>query len=113
MPAKRPRADLESKYYRAARKKILMAQDTCAICGKPVDKTLPKTDAMSATVDHIISPKHGGHPWALDNLQLAHRRCNAIKQDKVLKKAPKQPTVESNRNLPQQRDWTKYKPQES
>ena len=103
MPAKRPRADLESKYYRAARKKILMAQDTCAICGQPVDKSLPRTDPMSPTVDHIISPKHGGHPWALDNLQLAH---------KVLKKAPKQPTVESNRNLPQQRDWLKYKPQE-
>lgn len=112
MPAKRPRADLESKYYRAARKKILMAQDTCAICGQPVDKSLPRTDPMSPTVDHIISPKHGGHPWALDNLQLAHRRCNSLKQDKVLKKAPKQPTVESNRNLPQQRDWLKYKPQE-
>ena len=63
------------------KKKILATQTICAICGKPVDKTLKYPDRMSATVDHIIPIAKGGHPSDIDNLQLAHFICNRLKSD--------------------------------
>lgn len=46
---------------------------TCAICGNPV-----KYKKM--TVDHIIPLSKGGTN-AMDNLQLACKRCNLMKAD--------------------------------
>ena len=94
-----------------ARKKILLTQDTCGICGRPVDKALKFPDPMSPTVDHIIPIARGGHPSAIENLQLAHLCCNQRKNDKV------QGTQESAlvkepvpvRMLPQSRDWLSYR----
>lgn len=44
---------------------------TCALCGKPLAW-------VDASVDHIISLDNDGDE-TLDNLQLAHRTCNARK----------------------------------
>lgn len=96
--------------FKRNKKKILMTQDVCALCGKPVDKTLKYPDKWSATIDHIIPINKGGHPSALDNLQLAHFYCNRQKSDNVGEKIKNdlKMTQIGNRLLPLSRDWSKY-----
>jgi 5-methylcytosine-specific restriction endonuclease McrA len=89
--------------YEANRKLILASQELCAICGKPVDKSLKSPDPMSATVDHIIPIAKGGHPSDISNLQLAHRICNRAKSDKI--GFEKKEEQNFNRDLPQSRNW--------
>ncbi len=100
--------------YERNRKKILLSQDICGICGKPVDKTLKYPDPWSATVDHIIPVSRGGHPTSMSNLQLAHFRCNRLKSDKIKDEPEKTkdnaPTLNLNtdpRGLPLVIDWAR------
>ena len=62
---------------RQLRARVLAAYDVCAICGKPVDKTL------SAEVDELIPVSRGGDPYSFTNCRLTHRRCNRMKSDKT------------------------------
>ena len=94
--------------YEKNKKRVLALQDTCGICGKPVNKKLKYPDPLSATIDHIIPIAKNGHPSDLSNLQLSHFSCNRQKSDKVFKN-PVEPKVLGNRNLPQSRDWGNYK----
>ena len=95
--------------YLTNRKIILATQSICAICGKPVDKTLKYPHPMSATVDHIIPVAKNGDPASLDNLQLAHRYCNRQKSDKLPgdRKPTPTPQRDINRDLPLAMDWSK------
>lgn len=102
--------------YERNRRKILAAQEVCALCGQLVDKTLKYPHPYSATVDHIIPVSKGGHPSDLNNLQLAHLRCNLLKKDKLQqeKAPPGKPgagTVNTlgNRELPLSIDWGRYR----
>lgn len=70
------------------RKKILQTQDVCAICGRPVDKTLRYPNRMAPTVDHILPLNKGGHPSDINNLQLAHFICNRLKSDTIIASKP-------------------------
>lgn len=95
-------------------KKIILAtQDTCGICGRPVDQRYKAPHPLSPTVDHIIPVAKGGHPSDMANLQLAHRWCNRWKSDKVgnikftLQKAENEI---NNRDLPQHAVWADYRP---
>lgn len=102
----------EEAKYKRARTKILQTQETCALCGKPVDKGLKYPHPLSATVDHIIPLAKGGTN-AADNLQLAHWTCNRQKSDKIeiekrIASGTGRKKVISNRVLPQSMDWTKY-----
>lgn len=92
----------QRKVYERNRKIILMSQDTCAICGRPVDKRLHFPNPLSPAVDHIIPWEKGGD-CSLDNLQLTHLCCNRQKADKIYEEQPKpkRPFKVSNRNLPQ------------
>lgn len=63
------------------RKRVLAAYDTCAICGKPVDKTLKTPHPMSPEVDELIPVSRGGDPLSFTNCRLVHRRCNRLKSD--------------------------------
>ena len=96
------------------RKKIIAANNICAICGQPVDKRLKYPHPMSATVDHIIPISKGGHPTDIDNLQLAHFYCNRQKGDKMPgeqnNKKPDAVTVlqTGNRDLPLSMNWEAY-----
>ena len=96
--------------YEKNRAKILATQDICAICGKPVDKSLKSPHPLSATVDHIIPVSKGGHPSDIANLQLAHRCCNREKSDKIVKETGREPVDAgiSNRILPLSADWRSY-----
>lgn len=103
------------RVYDKNRKRILATQDTCGICGRPVDKSLRFPHPMSAVVDHIIPVDRGGSPDDIDNLQLAHMCCNRAKSDKIFlsdklsgNKKPVKETI-TNRNLPQSTDWTAYR----
>ena len=90
------------------RKKILATESICAICGKPVDKSLKFPHPMSASVDHIIPWDKGGD-CSLDNLQLAHFCCNRRKSDRIL---PERTTRTSkkigNQTLPLSADWATF-----
>lgn len=113
MATKPRRADRQGAHriaFEKNRKTILASQEICAICGKPVDKTLKSPHPLSATVDHIIPIDLGGHPSDLNNLQLAHRCCNREKSNKLQAPAQvAQSMVIANDNLPLSCDWTTYR----
>lgn len=96
--------------YEKNRKFIIKKYDTCAICGKPVDKKLKSPHPLSASVDHIIPLAKGGHPFDIANLQLAHRQCNRLKSDNlptINVKSDEELNVGS-RDLPKSTDWLTY-----
>lgn len=47
----------------------------CWICETAVDQELQYPDPFSASLDHVIPLKHGGR-HELENVKLAHLRCN-------------------------------------
>src|SRR5690625_2679966 len=94
--------------YERNRKRILATENTCGICGHPVDFSLKTPHPMSATIDHIIPIAKGGHPSDISNLQLAHWTCNRQKSDKIFKQGHKTKQVVGNRNLPQSLNWIEY-----
>lgn len=51
----------------------------CALCGKPV--LLQDGHADSASIDHIRPVSKGGAD-TIENMQLAHERCNRRKGDR-------------------------------
>ena len=96
--------------YEKNRRKIIATENTCGICGGPVDKSLKTGDPMAPVVDHIVPINKGGHPSALENLQLSHAGCNRQKSDKLFRNIEKkEPVVLGNRNLPQSLDWASYR----
>ena len=99
--------------FEKSKKKILLTQDICGICGKPVDKSLKYPHPMCPTIDHIIPLNKGGHPFDTNNLQLAHFMCNRQKSDKIIDTTDKtlgrtKTDVLPNRILPQSCDWMHY-----
>ena len=65
-------------------KKIIYATKTvCGICGQPVDFGMKYPHPLSPCIDHIIPVSRGGHPSDIENLQLAHWKCNREKSDKL------------------------------
>lgn len=115
----RNRPDHDGKHRLAFdrnKKKILASQTICGICGQPVDKALKYPHPLSPCIDHIIPIDRGGHPSDIDNLQLAHWKCNREKANKLI--FPKVETNETkdenvinntNRILPLSMDWGAYK----
>lgn len=107
------RADRQGAHrvaFEKNRKILLKTQDTCGICGKPVNTSLKPPDPLSPVADHIIPINKGGHPSSMENLQLAHWTCNRQKSDKLFNnKEKKEKVILGNRNLPQSRDWLLYK----
>lgn len=95
------------------RKRIIATQEICALCGQPVDKSLKYPHPMCATVDHIIPVSKGGHPSALENLQLAHFTCNRMKWDRLQDELKEErqkatgaaPSMKGPRGLPLSIDW--------
>ncbi|MEM9316593.1 MAG: HNH endonuclease [Pseudomonadota bacterium] len=88
--------------WRRVRAYVIATQTHCGICGGPVDKRRAyrnpltgKRDPLSPSVDHRTPVAHGGAPYAVENLQLAHLGCN---QDKGAR-------VDDGRRRRQSRDW--------
>ena len=61
---------------------IRRGQPPCALCGQPIDYTLPHLDPMAYVVDHVI-PLDAGGPDELNNKQPAHRSCNRSKSNRT------------------------------
>ena len=102
------RADHEGPHrtaFEKNRRRILMSQDVCYLCGRLVDKKLPATDPMAPQIDHIVPISKGGHPSDIDNLCLVHACCNKAKGDKMTLESKEQAPV-TNQNLPWSFDWT-------
>ena len=93
------------------KKRIYATQNTCAICGQPVDFSIKWPHPMSPTIDHIVPVIKGGHPSDIDNLQLAHFACNRRKSDKLKgtetgHQSPGGSTLITNRDLPISFNWS-------
>ncbi|NMM99339.1 HNH endonuclease [Bifidobacterium olomucense] len=65
--------------------RLRAAYDTCAICGRPVDKTIKWPSPWCGVADEIIPVSKGGDPYQWTNLELAHKWCNEIKSNRTLK----------------------------
>ena len=102
--------------YERNRKRIFASQNTCALCGYPVDFNLKAPNPMAPVIDHIIPVTKGGHPSDINNLQLAHATCNRAKSDKLFNNKEEMKNnskkVIGNRNLPQSKDWIAYRASE-
>lgn len=59
---------------------IARRQPPCALCGQPIDYSLPWPDPKCFVVDHIVPIARGGTD-TLDNKQPAHHDCNRSKSD--------------------------------
>lgn len=65
------------------RRTIAKDKPDCALCGEPIDYTLPHTDPRSFVVDHILPIHKGGDEHDINNKQAAHRDCNRAKSNTV------------------------------
>lgn len=114
MAKKQRRADEVGQHrttYEKNRKRVLQTESVCGICGRPVDKELKPPHPMAPCIDHIVPIARGGHPSAIENLQLAHWTCNRQKSDKLIERGETQTeVVRSLRNLPQSKIWQDYRP---
>ena len=54
----------------------------CHLCGGLVDMSLPRTQGLGATVDHVLPISKGGLD-TLNNVKLAHASCNRKKGNRV------------------------------
>ena len=89
---------------RELRKSLLRTQSTCALCGKPIDKTLHYLNPMAPEVDEIVPVSRGGDPLDRRNLQLVHRICNPRRGNKPMKEVLGQPRVK-DLPIPKSREW--------
>ena len=71
---KRHRAEASGERFRV---RDIYERDgwVCGICHKRVNNRLKYPHPMSASLDHIVSIRHGG-THTRDNVQIAHLRCN-------------------------------------
>ena len=92
--------------YERHKKRILATETICGICGQPVDKSLKYPDPGSPTIDHIVPLSRGGHPSSLENLQLAHFRCNRLKFNRLLMEEQSGQGTQDKTTLPPGKDMS-------
>lgn len=96
----------EESIYRKNKAFLKKTCDVCAICGRPIDKSLKFPDNYSFTADHIIPVQKGGRS-TLDNLQPAHLICNKKKGTKIIAENESL-SPPKKLSLPQYFDWASY-----
>lgn len=69
---------------RAVRKWLCDQRLPCAICGQPIDYSLPAGDPWSFECDEIVPVSLGGSPFDRDNVQATHRICNQKRGNKTM-----------------------------
>ncbi len=90
---------------RQLRARVLAEEDRCALCHRPVDKTLGMQPGMHGgkcrggdcpgcvphparpEVDEDVPVSRGGSPYDRANCRLMHRACNQWKADRTLAEA--------------------------
>ena len=83
----------------ALRKRVRAMGLPCALCGRPIDYSLPAGHPMSYELDEIVPVSKGGSPYDIENVQPAHRICNQRKSNKTSVIKTK------NKPLPHSRKW--------
>ena len=73
----------EREWKIAKKRAKAMYDHVCAICDKQLDADAKAFTHNSIEVDHRIALARGGHPYALENLQLTCMRCNRKKGKKL------------------------------
>ena len=68
---------------RSVRKRLASMGLPCAICGDPIDYSLPPGLWGSFEVDEVTPYSLGGSELDMDNLLPAHRLCNELKGNKL------------------------------
>lgn len=79
---------------RKVQEKIRQQGRPCALCGRPIDYSLPHLITLpnskklvhpaSMVIDEIIPVKYGGSEIQLTNCQPAHAACNAVRGAKPM-----------------------------
>lgn len=57
-------------------RRVRSEEDTCWLCGLPVDTSLPPKLPASPEVHEVIPVSRGGDPYDRSNCHLTHRICN-------------------------------------
>lgn len=84
-PTRRSRAATLRKIYKSNRAKVVKRKVyerdkwTCQICKEKLNRDVHWNDPMAPSIDHVIPRAKGGSNH-IDNLQAAHRKCNADKK---------------------------------
>ena len=99
MPSSNPRY-ANHKRREEVRNRLKARGDICALCGMPIDYSLPAGHPMSFEVDEIVPVSRGGSPIDMDNVQAAHRICNQRKGNRLPHEARG-----INKPLPHSREW--------
>lgn len=72
----------------SARRKVrewLRSQgNPCAICGRPIDYSLPAGDPWSFECDEVVPVSRGGSPVERSNVQATHRICNERRGNRTM-----------------------------
>lgn len=84
----------------------------CALCGMPIDYSLPAGDPMSYELDEIVPVSKGGSPFERANVQPAHRICNQRKGNKTAPKPPDSRPNGETEKFPPSREWGAQRPRE-
>lgn len=66
------------------RRRVAAQGRPCALCGGPIDYSLPPGHPLSYELDEIIPVSKGGDPLDPDNVQPAHRICNERRGNKLI-----------------------------
>lgn len=66
------------------RERIKAQRRDCALCGNPIDYSLPAGHPGSYELDEIIPVSRGGSPYDVNNVQPVHRICNQKKGNRVI-----------------------------
>ena len=82
------------------RRRVAKRGDPCAICGKPIDYSLPRGHPMAYELDEIVPISRGGSPTDPDNVQPTHAICNRKKGNKLIDERDA-----IDLGIPTSRDW--------
>lgn len=90
-----------ARWYRARLLEALVKLygGDCCRCHEPVDITLPGYVPLGPTIDHLIAWS-GGKDDSLENLRLAHFRCNSRHGSSLVGKAAARRMKTSRRASP-------------
>ena len=77
------RNDRNGHRRRILRNRVRQMGLPCAICGRPIDYSLPAGDPWSYELDEIVPVALGGSELDPENVQPAHRICNERKGKKL------------------------------
>lgn len=99
------RNDRNGHRRRILRNRVKQMGLPCAICGEPIDYSLPAGDPWSYELDEIIPVSLGGSELDTDNVQPTHRICNERKGNRIgFSAAKREPQAPPSPPSPSQ-DW--------